>query len=145
FPDSASAGGPAAPAAKDVGSIAASDEAVCVSDAESLCLNQSRVQVRARWTDFDGNSGTGKAVGLTSDTGYFWFFSPTNVEVMVKVLDGLGFNNAYWVFFGALSNVEFEIEVTDTMTDEVVLYSNPLGNFGSEADTEAFPQPDPEP
>ena len=48
-----------------------------------------------------------------------------------------------WVFFGALSNVEFEIEVTDTMTGEQVTYTNPSGNFGSRADTEAFPQPDP--
>ncbi|MEO1085814.1 MAG: GDSL-type esterase/lipase family protein, partial [Acidobacteriota bacterium] len=146
FPDKASADTAATTRpAKAVESIAAADQAVCTSDAESLCLNQSRFRVRARWADFDGNSGTGKAVGLTPDTGYFWFFSPTNVEVMVKVLDGLGFNNAYWVFFGALSNVEFEVEVTDTLTDEVVLYTNPLGNFGSESDTEAFPQPDPEP
>ncbi|MEM1178034.1 MAG: GDSL-type esterase/lipase family protein [Acidobacteriota bacterium] len=118
------------------------EEFVCVVDDESLCLNQSRFQVRARWADFDGNTGVGRAVPLTSDTGYFWFFSPTNVEVMVKVLDGLGFNNAYWVFFGALTNVELEVEVTDTMTGEQVLYTNPLGNFGSRADTSAFPQPE---
>lgn len=134
---------PAASTGAGLGARGAGKEESCTVDDESLCLNESRFQVRARWADFDGNSGIGKAVELTEDTGYFWFFAPTNVEVMVKVLDGLGFNNAYWVFFGALSNVEFEIEVTDTLTGDQVTYTNPSGNFGSRADTEAFPQPVP--
>jgi hypothetical protein len=35
-----------------------------------------------------GTSGTGVAVPLTGNTGYFWFFNSSNVELMVKVLDG---------------------------------------------------------
>ena len=37
-----------------------------------------------------------------------------------------------------LSNVAYDIEVTDMMTGETVTYSNPRGEFGSSADTEAF-------
>jgi len=77
-------------------------------------------------------------VPLTGDTGYFWFFDDANVELVLKVLDGRGVNHHFWVFYGALSNVEYEITVTDTSTGEVRTYSNPAGEFGSVGDTEAF-------
>ncbi|MCP4662201.1 MAG: DUF3604 domain-containing protein, partial [bacterium] len=109
----------------------------CAPDA--LCLNDGRFRVEAEWRDFDGNSGSGRAVALTSDTGYFWFFSDTNVELIVKVLDGTAVNGYYWVFFGALSNVEYTITVTDTLAGNTVTYTNPLGNFASVGDTTALP------
>lgn len=31
--------------------------------------------------------GVAQAVSLTEDTGYFWFFDPDNVELVVKTLD----------------------------------------------------------
>ncbi len=79
-------------------------------------MNGGRFQVEAEWRDFQGNAGTGTAVALTADTGYFWFFSPANVEVVAKVLDGRGLNQAFWVFYGALSSVEYTLTVTDTQT-----------------------------
>ena len=66
-----------------------------------------------------GKSGHGAAVPVTADTGYFWFFTSTNVELMVKVLDGRGVNGKYWVLYGALSNVQYTITVTDTQTGTV--------------------------
>ena len=60
-----------------------------------------------------GTSGSGAAVALTGDTGYFWFFNAANVELVVKVLDGRAINGHFWVFYGALSNVEYTIRVTD--------------------------------
>ena len=39
-----------------------------------------------------GRSGDGQGVQLSNDTGYFWFFADTNVELMVKVLE----RNATW-------------------------------------------------
>ncbi len=56
---------------------------------------------------------TALATALTADTGYFWFFDPANVEIVVKVLDGSGVNNRFWIFYGALSNVEYSLDVTD--------------------------------
>jgi hypothetical protein len=47
-------------------------------------------------------------------------------------------NGHYWVFYGALSNVEYTLTVTDTMTGKVKTYKNPLGRFASAADTAAF-------
>jgi len=113
-------------------------QGTCTPAARRLCLNNERFAVEAIWRDFSGNTGEGQAVPLTSDTGTFWFFSDANVELVLKVLDGTGINGHYWVFYGALSNVEYTITVTDTVTGAVRTYENPLGEFGSGGDTEAF-------
>lgn len=111
----------------------------CVADATSLCLNASRFRVQVAWrVPAQGSSGAGNAVPLTSDSGYFWFFSPDNVELLIKVVDGRAFNGKFWVFFGALSNVEYSITVTDTATGAVRTYFNPSGSLASVADTSAF-------
>lgn len=110
----------------------------CVSGPTNLCLNSQRFKLEVQWKDFQGNTGAGQAVPLTSDTGYFWFFSSNNVELVVKVLDGRGLNGHFWVFYGALSNVEYTMHVTDSVTGNVKTYFNPSGQFASVGDTEAF-------
>lgn len=118
---------------------AAGSKAPCVPGATRLCLAGGRFAVTARWKDFDGNTGDGKAVPLSGgDTGYFWFFGEDNVEVVLKVLDGRPVNGKFWVFYGALSSVEYTLTVTDTETGAVKTYSNPAGRLGSVADTGAF-------
>ena len=110
----------------------------CVAGPKRLCLQGGRFAVTAAWKDFQGNTGTGTAVPLSGDTGYFWFFAPTNVEVVAKVLDGRALGGKFWFFYGALSNVEYTLTVTDTQTGAVKIYKNPSGQFGSVADTAAF-------
>jgi ELWxxDGT repeat protein len=113
--------------------------AACVPGPERLCLAGGRFAVTARWKLPDGTSGTGHAVPLAGgDTGYLWFFSASNVEVVLKVLDGRPVNGRFWVFFGALSDVEYTLTVTDTETGAVKTYTNPRGRLASVADTEAF-------
>ena len=79
-----------------------------------------------------------QAVAITGDTGYFWFFNGDNVELVLKVLDGRSINGHYWVFYGALSSVQYTITVTDTETQTSKVYTNPQGTLASVADTEAF-------
>lgn len=110
----------------------------CVPAAGRLCLNNGRFAVEAVWKDFANHTGMGTAVSLTGDTGYFWFFDPSNVEAVLKVLDATSFNGHFWVYYGALSNVEYTLTVTDTMTGKVKTYQNPLGRFASAGDTLAF-------
>src|SRR5687767_7410863 len=112
--------------------------ATCAPTDTALCLNASRFQLEVAWKDFGNRTGVGHAVPLTSDTGYFWFFDPANVELVVKVLDGRGLNGKFWVFFGALSNVEYTLTVRDTVTGSTRQYKNPAGRFASVADTSAF-------
>ena len=85
-----------------------------------------------------GTSGVGTASALTGDTGTFWFFSPDNLELILKVLDGRAINSHFWVFYGALSDVEYTITVTDTQTGAVRNYHNPYRTLASFADTSAF-------
>ncbi len=112
----------------------------CTPTATSLCLTGDRFRVEARWEDFAGETGQALVNGLTTDAGTFWFFSPDNVELVVKVLDVCILpEHRFWVFAAGLTNVGVELEVTDLLTGEVVTYSNPLGTtYKTVIDTQAF-------
>ena len=93
----------------------------------------------ALWRKLDGSSGLANAQPLTP-TGYFWFFNPSNVEVVTKVLNACGITfNSYWVFAAGLTNVEVTLTITDTETEQVRTYTNPMGvPFQPIQDTSAF-------
>ena len=111
----------------------------CVAGETSLCLQDARFEVRANWQAGEG-SGVGTAVPRTSDTGMFWFFSPGNVELVVKVLDGCRLGGYRWVLMGGLTDVGVEITVTDSESDAVKTYRNPEGSpFATRFDLMAFP------
>ena len=111
----------------------------CTADATTLCLNAGRFRVQSAWrAPALPNAGTGNAVPLTGDTGYFWFFSANNIELVVKVVDGRVVNGRFWFFSGALSDVEYAITVTDTVTGAVRTYFNPSQTLASVADAAAF-------
>ena len=97
------------------------DAAACVDDDDTMCLNGDRFRVETAWeTSNPTQTGIGHRVELTPDTGYFWFFSSTNVEMVVKVLNACGLNSRYWVFAGGLTNVKVVITVTDSQTGKIV-------------------------
>jgi hypothetical protein len=113
----------------------------CVANGETLCLENGRFRVRARWRQASGNAGSGHAVVLTGDSGYFWFFDPNNVEVTLKVKNACQapFQH-FWFFAAGLTNVEAVIEVVDTRSGRVLTYTNPVGRaFPPVQDTDAFP------
>lgn len=110
----------------------------CTPDANSLCLNNGRFKVTASWQTSTA-SGLGTAIPGSSDTGQFWFFSSQNVEMVVKVLNGCGFNQRYWVFAGGLTNVQVTMTVTDVSNGTVKTYTNPINTaFQPIQDTAAF-------
>ncbi len=117
----------------------------CAASGTVLCLNQGRFRLEARWKNFFGGEGAGNAVPLTDDSGAFYWVDSQNIEMTIKVLDGRELNGHFWVFYGALSNLEFSLIVTDTETGECKEYFNPLGTFASVGDTAAFFDSDPEP
>lgn len=112
---------------------------VCVPGPTTLCLGGGRFRAEITWTDFQGNSGPGRRAGFqTPDTGTFYFFDPDNLEMSLKVLDGRQLNDRFWVFYGSLTNVGFELVLTDGDTGLQKVYSNPRGTFASVGDTSAF-------
>lgn len=113
----------------------------CPSDERTLCLADERFRVRMKWRDGEGVEGDAMAFPLTDDTGFFWFFDEENLELGVKVLDGRAINGAFWVYFGALSDLEYTLTVIDTTNGDVKVYRNPAGSLVGGTDTQAFPQP----
>ena len=90
--------------------------------------------------DFSGTPGMVDTQQLSDDSGFFFFFDmEDDQEVVLKVLNGCSFNDRFWIFADGLTNVEFDLTVTDTQSGEVRSYGNPLGTpFEPIQDTQAF-------
>lgn len=97
-----------------------------------------------------GGSGAGFAKTLTSESGWFWFFSPDNLEVTLKVLDGRPVNGHWWIFLASMTDVGFTVTVHDNRTGCLALpvvppacpswtYTNPPSVNANRLDTQAFP------
>lgn len=111
---------------------------VAACSGSGMCLGGSRFGVTADWAT-PTSSGHGTAVALTEDTGYFWFFSSSNVEMVVKALDGCAITGHKWVFAGGLTNVNVTLTVTDFATGAIKTYINPQSTaFQPIQDTGAF-------
>jgi len=108
----------------------------CVPSDTTLCIDDTpgdrRFEVKASYdTSLAGGlSGNAFAIptaplGVTRG-GLFWFFAPDNPEMLVKVLNGCTFNNHYWVYVTAGTNVGFTVTVKDTTLGHVAkTYTNP--------------------
>ena len=120
----------------------------CRGGLRYLCLRDRRFEVRTHWSNPDvaGELGNGGAVevGISDESGLFWFFDPANVELVVKVLDGREINGAHWVFFGALSDVEYWLTVRDTATGAARTYHNAPKEMCGQSDLTAFEGAPPE-
>jgi|CXWL01.1.fsa_nt_gi subtilisin family serine protease len=113
--------------------VANGDKSTCFSDDSTLCLLGGRFRLQMSWRNqFNGQTGFGGAVPLSDLTGQFYFTEPSNVEILTKVLD---FGDRILFFYGALSDLQFRIEVTDTATGRVKEFDNPPGNFCGGRDT----------
>ncbi|HVR97182.1 MAG TPA: hypothetical protein VMW27_11245 [Thermoanaerobaculia bacterium] len=115
------------------------DPSLPVTRRPGLCLNGERFEVEVAWHDpFHGTSGIATGVPLTGDSGYFWFFGEDNLELVVKVLDGRSYNGKFWVFYGALTNVEYTVRVRHVESGAERIYHNPPFQFRSRSDINAF-------
>lgn len=116
------------------------------SDEATLCLQNGRFEVRSQWRTEQGTAvnsgpGTGLPIAGSEESGRFWFFDSSNVELLVKVLDARVINGSFWHYYGALSDVEYWITVRDVETEETRTYYNPQGEQCGLGDIAAFPLP----
>jgi len=110
----------------------------CLPNATTMCLNNDRFAVSATWSTSTAN-GQASVTKLTGDSGYLTFFSASNIEVVIKVLNACGLNSKYWVFAGGLTDVNVTLTVRDTKTNTVKTYTNPAGTpFQPIQDTSAL-------
>jgi len=111
----------------------------CTPGGEALCLHQGRFRVEVEWRNRRRNdAGRGKAIPISQQSGMFYFFRPQNLELIVKVLDGRRANGHFWVFYGALTDLEYQITVTDLTTGQQAIFTNPQGQLCGGRDTLAF-------
>ncbi len=104
---------------------------VCVPSATTACALNGRFALDVTYRRPGGSlSGTAQAAAPYSDnTSLFWFFSSSNVELVVKVLDGQASNGKFWVFHGGLTDLEYTLTVRDTWTNVTETYVKPAGSF----------------
>jgi hypothetical protein len=121
--------------------LAAHERRTCEESDTRLCVQQERFEIVVRWQDFAGAEGEARLLPLGSESGYATFFSPSNVELMVKVLNACSpeLGERFWVFAAGLTNVEVSFAVKDTWTGLTQAYRNPLGQvFAPVFDTTTF-------
>jgi photosystem II stability/assembly factor-like uncharacterized protein len=114
-------------------------------DTATLLLNASHVfrfVLNAR-DPRTGSADPGVAVPLNDQAGYFTIpaltQSPETPEVFVKIVDGRAINGAWWVFHGALTDLEYTLTVTEEATGRVKTYFKEAGSACGGFDTSAFP------
>ena len=114
----------------------------CVESSTTLCLNNDRFEVDVDWrTGTTAGPATAIPLPFAPDSGLFYFFSQSNIEMLVKVLNACvpALGEKYWVFYAATTNVEFTLTVTDTQTGAVKVYFTPENNAAQPIqDTGAF-------
>jgi hypothetical protein len=85
-----------------------------------------RFQVNVSWRNpKDGTTGAGFAQRLADDSGAFWFFSPENVEITIKILDGRPVNGHWWVFIASMTDLEMDVTVLENRNDCLLLPTFP--------------------
>jgi hypothetical protein len=116
----------------------------CVPSRNVGCSNHGRFSVEVAWQNqFNATSGKGVVVPAASSdvTLAFSFGDPANIELLVKLLD---FGDVVKLFYGELTDLHFQITVTDTAHGTVKIYSNTPGDCGA-IDDAAFPGQEPAP
>ncbi len=76
---------------------------------------------------FGGSSGPATPLMESDESLKFSFFTPENLELLLKIIDGCSYNGHYWVFFSGLTNVGVSLRITDMSNGAVYSYDNPPG------------------
>ena len=135
-------GGKTSAWSEEVSATTGDASGACRTGEQYLCLSEGRFEIQAHWKNHleEGVFGAATAVPIdvSDESGMFWFFNSTNIELVVKTLDGRQLNGHYWVFFGALSDVEYWVTVRDTEAGGRRTYHNPPAENCGQSDTMAF-------
>ncbi len=106
---------------------------------ETIYLLSDRFELTVDTKDPLGVERPGRLITQSADSAVLYFFNQDNWEMLIKVLDGCDYNDRYWVFFAATTDVEFTLTVTDTDTGQYKEYTNDLGHSADAVtDTDAF-------
>ena len=122
------------------------EQDVVVSAADTLQLDTRGghpFTVRLTATDQrTGQTAPGQAIPQNDLFGYFSIPTLTgnaeNPEVFVKILDGTPVNGEFWVFYGHLTDLVYDLTVTEVATGISKTYHKDAGNSAGGFDTSGF-------
>lgn len=122
------------------------EQDVVVSAADTLQLNTRGghpFTVALTATDQrTGRTAPGQAIPQNDLFGYFSIptltGNPDNPEVFVKILDGTPVNGEFWVFYGHLTDLVYDLTVTEVATGLSKTYHKDAGNSAGGFDTSGF-------
>jgi hypothetical protein len=118
---------------------------ICTPDNTTLCLSGSRFKVTLAAKDDPARTGASSfGVAIPRADG-FGFFSvpgltgdPKNLEVFVKIVNATALDGHFWVFLGGLTDLEYSLSITDTLSGRTRIYRKPLSSTCGWNDTSAF-------
>jgi PKD repeat protein len=109
--------------------VASAGASTCVEDAATMCLVGGRYRIASHWR----NQYAGSAVStlskakLTDATGAFWLTDPNTYEYLIRINTATD-NNRAWIAIPTFTDVEFWIDVTDTVSGQSKEYRSEPGN-----------------
>lgn len=84
-------------------------------ESTELALQANRFRLSVTYRDpRDGLWRSARMLRTSEASGKFWFFDPSNPEVLVKLLDGGAVNGHFWLFASSLTTLEFELRIVDS-------------------------------
>ncbi|HUR80684.1 MAG TPA: fibronectin type III domain-containing protein, partial [Thermoanaerobaculia bacterium] len=119
----------------------------CVATANTVCLLGDRFEVKLDYLNqFANPPAPGSMLGAkllpgvqNPDAATFGFGSPQAIEAVVRIQDARPFGlNRFDIYFGGMTDVEYTVSVTDTITGKVRQYRNPPGSVGGGVDRTSF-------
>ncbi len=122
-------------------------QSAMVSPNDTLRLNAAH-PFTVKLTATNQHNGNAQSAGLAiPQNDLFGYFAlpgatgdPNNAEVFVKVLDGRGINGQYWVFVGHVTDLIYDLTVTEVATGHSKIYHKDAGDQVGRSDTGGFDQ-----
>jgi len=109
--------------------VASAGPSSCVEDAATMCLAGGRYRVRSHWRNqyAGGAVSTLSKAKLTDLTGAFWLTNADTYEYLIRINTATD-NGAAWIAIPTFTDVEFWIDVTDTVSGQSKAYHSEPGN-----------------
>ncbi len=131
--------------------------ATCTPDATTACALGGRFKVTISWIDSGAHlNGSGTIIhyadnvpktdsqfGTVSESIFFSFYSfaATDVEALVRMINGHGINDKFWVFATGFTGAQYSVTIQDTKTCAVWQHTVNGGATDVVKDFNAFPLP----
>jgi len=109
--------------------VSCSTVASCVEDAYTMCLVGGRYQVTSHWRNQYAGGATANLnkAKLTDATGAFWISDSNTFEYLIRFNTSTN-NGRAWIAIPTFTDVEFWIDVTDTVGGQFKEYHSAPGN-----------------